>query len=434
MQQTTQLLRGNYQYDRNAYIAAGEPMIFHCHHYNVYLQAVIEDTSSYLNVYPMLSDSAQEIVYTQFSNFFKETENQDLSIEDKKYICQDYFRFCGFGIIDLTNLTKEGGGVIAPFEHYGIGWKTKFGLREKNKKGVAFFAAGYIAGATEAIFDLPLGTLCTEQKECISQGDTKSSFEVFFRKNNIEDENHTDLVPSPQEGKYQTYQLKQPSNTTIDYEGIRQALTNMDLQGDSQTGLIDAFGVLLTRMYANYYCLISYKLLRLFEDEMGKDGLPLAAELLTEAGHVCAYNTFGGVMQSTEWNAMIKPMIGKKEDWVHGITAVVNAFGWGFWEIEELEPNQKLKMKIVSGYEPNNYLAHFDSHTDLPISFLASGGIAGIMNLVYNTSLTEDFITLDESEYKKLIQKSSLFQAQKHICRVKEHSQFDQITVSSIAI
>ncbi len=434
MQQTTQLLRGNYQYDRNAYIAAGEPMIFHCHHYNVYLQAVIEDTSSYLNVYPMLSDSAQEIVYTQFSNFFKETENQDLSIEDKKYICQDYFRFCGFGIIDLTNLTKEGGEVIAPFEHYGIGWKTKFGLREKNKKGVAFFAAGYIAGATEAIFDLPLGTLCTEQKECISQGDTKSSFEVFFRKNNIEDENHTDLVPSPQEGKYQTYQLKQPSNTTIDYEGIRQALTNMDLQGDSQTGLIDAFGVLLTRMYANYYCLISYKLLRLFEDEMGKDGLPLAAELLTEAGHVCAYNTFGGVMQSTEWNAMIKPMIGKKEDWVHGITAVVNAFGWGFWEIEELEPNQKLKMKIVSGYEPNNYLAHFDSHTDLPISFLASGGIAGIMNLVYNTSLTEDFITLDESEYKKLIQKSSLFQAQKHICRVKEHSQFDQITVSSIAI
>ncbi|WP_338792079.1 hypothetical protein [Bernardetia sp. MNP-M8] len=431
MQQTTQLLRGNYQYDRNAYIAAGEPMIFHCHHYNVYLQAVIEDTSSYLNVYPMLSDSAQEIVYTQFSNFFK--ENQDLSVEDKKYICQDYFSFCGFGIIDLTNLTKEGGKVIAPFEHYGIGWKTKFGLREKNKKGVAFFAAGYIAGATEAIFDLPLGTLCTEQKECISQGDTKSSFEVFFRKNNTEDENHTDLVASPQEGKYQTYQLKQPSNTTIDYEGIRQALTNMDLQGDSQTGLIDAFGVLLTRMYANYYCLISYKLLRLFEDEMGKDGLPLAAELLTEAGHVCAYNTFGGVMQSTEWNAMIKPMIEKKHDWVHGITAVVNAFGWGFWEIEELKPNQKLKMKIVSGYEPNNYLAHFDSHTDLPISFLASGGIAGIMNLVYNTSLTEDFITLDENEYKKMIQKTSLFQAQKYICRVKEHSQFDQITVSSIA-
>ncbi|WP_375560798.1 hypothetical protein ACE193_24400 [Bernardetia sp. OM2101] len=428
MQQTTQLLRGSYHYDRNVYVAAGEPMIFHCHHYNAYLQAVIEDTSSYLNVYPMLSDSAQEIVYTQFSNFFKEEINKKLSLEDKKYICQDYFRFCGFGIINLTNLTKEGGTVTSPSEHYGIGWKTKFGLREKNKKGVAFFAAGYIAGATEAIFDLPLGTLFTQQKTCISQGNKESVFEVLLRKNDTE---NTNLVASPQEGKYQTYQLKQPSNTSIDYDGIRQALTNMDLQGDSKTGLIDAFGVLLTRMYANYYCLISYKLLQLFEDEMGNDGLPLAAQLLTEAGHVCAYNTFGGVMQSTEWNAMIKPMIHNKEDWTHGITAVVNAFGWGFWEIEELKPNQELQMKVVSGYEPNNYLAHFDANNELPISFLASGGIAGIMNLIYNTSLTEEFITLDENEYKKMIQNPSLFETQKHICRVKEGSQFDQITVMS---
>ncbi|WP_338766495.1 hypothetical protein WAF17_03905 [Bernardetia sp. ABR2-2B] len=427
MQQTSQLLRGNYHYNRNAYIATGEPMIFHCHHYNVYLQAVIEDTSSYLNVYPILSDSSQEIAHTQFSNFFKEKDNQELSIEDKKQICQDYFRFCGFGIIDLSNLIKEGGKVDSPSEHYGIGWKIKFGLREKNKKGVAFFAAGYIAGAAEAIFDLPLGTLQTEQKECISQGDPKSSFEVFIRKSS--DENQTNLISSPQEGKYQTAQLNQPSDTTIDYDGIRQALTNMDLQGDSKTGLIDAFGVLLTRMYANYYCLISYKLLKLFEDEMGDDGLPLAAQLLTEAGHICAYNTFGGVMQSTEWNAMIKPMIQNKEDWVHGITAVVNAFGWGVWEIQELASNQKLKMKIVSGYEPNNYLAHFDSETSLPVSFLASGGVAGIMNLVYNTALTEGFITLDENEYKKLVQNASFFQTQKHICRVREHSQFDQITV-----
>jgi len=379
----------------------------------------------------MLSDSSQEIVYTQFTNFFKQSNNKDLSIEDKKYICQDYFRFCGFGIVDLTHLTKEGGKVIASFEHYGIGWKTKFGLREKDKKGVAFFASGYIAGATEAIFGLSLGTLQTEQKECISKGDTVSSFEVLVR-NQTEQDEQNDLVLSPQEGKFQTYQLQQPLNTTIDYEAIRQALTNMNLQGDSKTGLIDAFGVFLTRMYANYYCLISYKLLRLFENKMGSDGLPLAAQLLTEAGHVCAYNTFGGVMQSAEWNAMIKPMIQNKEDWTHGITAVVNAFGWGFWEIEELEPNQKLKMKIVSGYEPNNYLAHFDNHTELPISFLASGGVAGIMNLVYNTSITEEFITLDEKEYKNVVQHPSFFQTQKHIGRVKDSSQFDQITVGSI--
>ena len=425
MQQTSQLLRGNYHYNRNAYIAAKEPMIFHCHHYNVYLQAVIEDTSSYLNVYPILSDSAQEIAHTQFSDFFKQDENKHLSIEDKKYVCQDYFRFCGFGIIDLSSVTKQGGRVISPSEHYGIGWKTKFGLRKKNKKGVAFFAAGYIAGATEAIFGLDLGTLTTEQKDCISQGAEVSTFDVFKNSNT----SSFKLNPSPQEGEFQTYELQQPLNTTIDYDAIRQALTNMDLQGSIQTGLIDAFGVLLTRMYANYYCLISYKLLQLFEKEMGSDGLPLAAQLLTEAGHVCAYNTFGGIMQSTEWNAMIKPMIQDKADWVHGITAVVNAFGWGFWEIEKLESSKELQMKIVSGYEPNNYLSSYE-HAELPISFLASGGVSGIMNLVYNTSLTDEFITLDENEYKKLSQQPSLFRTRKNICRAYEKSQFDHITAS----
>ncbi|WP_291725509.1 hypothetical protein [Bernardetia sp.] len=430
MQQTSQLLRGNYHYNRNAYIAAGEPMIFHCHHYNVYLQAVIEDTNSYLNIYPVLLESAQEIVHTQFSDFFAQEENQNLSIEDKKYICQDYFRFCGFGIIDLKFLTKDGGKVESPSEHYGIGWKSKFGLREKNKKGVAFFAAGYIAGATEAIFGLDLGTLTANQKDCISQGATTSTFDVFKRKD--DNNNSSSLTPSPQEGKYQTYQLQQPADTTVDYDAIRQALTNMDLQGDSQTGLIDAFGVLLTRMYANYYCLISYKLLHLFEEKMGSDGLPLAAELLTEAGHVCAYNTFGGIMQSTEWNAMIKPMIQSKEDWVHGITAVVNAFGWGFWEIEALESKQKLEVKVVSGYESNSYLAYY-SNSAIPISFLASGGVAGMMNLVYNTAITEKFITLDEEAYKKLSLHPSVFRTQNHICRAKDNSEFDKIVVSSIS-
>lgn len=419
MQSTTQRLRGTYLYDRNAYVAESEPMIFHCHHYNVYLQAVVEDTSSYLPVYPMLADSAQEIVHTQFSQYF--AAYPELSQEERKDICQEYFRFCGFGIIDLSKTTEKGGEVVSPSEHYGVGWKTKFGLRDKNKKGVAFFANGYVTGAVEAIFNLPLGTLVGKQTACLSQGATQTIFQLSER--------HDDeaLVPSPQEGSYQTYQLQQPSNTGVDYEGIRQALTNMPLEGDTQTGLIDAFGVLLTRMYANYYCLISYKLLRLFEQEMGKDGIPLAAQLLTEAGHVCAFNTFGGIMQSTEWNAMIKPMLQSKEDWVHGITAVVNAFGWGFWEIVKLIPQKELHMRVISGYETNNYLAHFASSSEIPVSFLAAGGTAGIMNLIYNTALASEFITLDEELYRQIALNPNYFRTEEPICRAKHHTSYDQL-------
>jgi hypothetical protein len=244
---------------------------------------------------------------------------------------------------------------------------------------VSFFTLGYIIGATEAVYDLPLGTLTGEQTACIAKGDSQSTFEL--RKS----EKKT-LEESPKEGKFQTANLPKPTDTNVDYSGIREALINMPLQGSEKDGLIDAFGVLLTRMYSNYYCLISYKFFKLFEEKMGEDGISMACELLTEAGHVCAFNTFGGIMQSAEWNGLIKPTLESKTDWVHGVVAVVNSFGWGFWEIEELIPDKKLVIKITSGYESNSYLNKYEE-SKFPISFLATGGTAGIMNLVYNTIL-----------------------------------------------
>ena len=69
-------------------------------------------------------------------------------------------------------------------------------------------------------------------------------------------------------------------------------------------GLIPAFGVYVTRMYADYYNRISFA----FEREMvalgGREGVAAAASLLVEAGHVCAFHTMGGVMISPEWDAL----------------------------------------------------------------------------------------------------------------------------------
>jgi hypothetical protein len=107
-------LRGNYLFDRNAYIACNEPMIFHCHHYNTFLQATIEDTSAYLDVQPILKDSAQELAYAQLTEHFA-VNNLD-SIEERKAATEDWFVFCGFGKIALDNISEKGGSVIATAE------------------------------------------------------------------------------------------------------------------------------------------------------------------------------------------------------------------------------------------------------------------------------------------------------------------------------
>lgn len=403
------ILRGNFLKNRHAYISAQEPGIFHCHHYNTYLQAVIEDTSSYLNVYPILIESAQEIAFHQFSSHF---QGKELSIEECKQCVEDYFRFCGFGLLDLAAATKEGGTVSLISDHYAVGWKSKFGQRAADQPGVSFFALGYSCGALEAIYALENGTLTGTQTQCIAKGDAQSSFLIQVA------ENPKKLGTSPQEGAFQTGEYQQAEGTSVDYLGIREALTNMPLEGTTSDGLIHAFGVLLTRMYANYYCLVSYRFLKEFEAKMGADGLEVASSLLTEAGHVCAFNTFGGIMQSAEWNALIKPMLSTKEDWVHGIVAAVNALGWGIWKIIELIPNEKLVIEITSAYESNTYIKKYGTSIS-PVSFLAKGGTAGVMNLVYYSNLTNEAISLDDATYKHLFSSEQGFQANQLKCRAQ---------------
>lgn len=405
------MLRGQFLKDRHAYITAQEPSIFHCHHYNTYLQAVIEDAKNYLNVYPILIESAQEISYSQFKFHFSQN---DFSTNHRKVIVEDYFQFCGFGLIDLSTATATGGTVTVASDHYGIGWKSKFGLRSKELPGVSFFTLGYILGALEAIYDLKNGELTGQQSHCLAKGDPCSQFIIRPQ------EDKTTLGNSPKEGQFQTGNVLPATCGQIDAIGIRDAVVNMPLEGSTSDGLINAFGVLLTRMYANYYCLISYKFLKLFEKQLVVDGIQLASQLLTEAGHICAFNTFGGIMQSAEWNALIKPMIQSKEDWVHGIVSVVNAFGWGIWEIIELIPNEKLVIKITSGYEANSFLQCYN-HSTVPISFLATGGVAGIMNLIYHSPLTEKPISLSEKNYRTLFKNQKCFKATQTACRSLGH-------------
>ncbi len=415
-----QELKGTFHKDRNAYIVQSEPMIFHCHHYNTYLQAVIEDTGDYLNVQEFLISSAQELAYAQLSGYYAQNKLQDVKM--RKKIAEDFFAFCGFGKIDLSALTNVGGKIIAKSDHYGIGWKSKFGTRPAEKSGVSYFTTGYLAGATEAIFDFDLGFAQGTQLKCLAKGDSESVFQITLLAQ------QAGLSASPQEGIYQTYTLPAPADTPVDYAGIREALTGMPLEGTATDGLIDAFGVLLTRMYSNYYTLISYRFLKAFEQKMGDDGIFTACQLLTEAGHVCAFNTFGGIMQSAEWNGLIRPMLKTKEDWVHGIVAVVNALCWGFWEIVELIPDQKLVLKVTSGYESNAYLKIFGK-SSYPISFLATGGTGGIMNLIYNTEITQKPTSLDDSFYKALYLNPRLFVSRQVECRAMG-AEFDLFEVT----
>lgn len=399
-------LRGTYLFDRNAYVASNQPAIFHCHHYNISLQEFILDTQEYLpEVRWLLRKAAHEIAFSQFNDFFSPQQSED----ERKAAVVDYFRFAGFGLVDLSALTAEGGEVRTKSEHYGIGWQSKFD--RVSQAPIAHFAAGFLAGAHEAIFDLSLGAMDAKQSTCIAMGDNESVFSISPAGEINE------IQESQREGTFQLHDLKQPDGTGVDYDAIRNALVGMPIEGSTESGVIDAFGVLLTRHYSNYYCNISYDFLDLFKKKMGDEGVMTAVNLLTEAGHVCAFNTFGGIMQSNEWNGMIKPMLKTKDEWMHGIIAVINSFGWGFWEIDEFTPGKSLRIKIVSGYESNSYIKRYGD-ASIPVSFLAKGATAGLMNLIYVLDLPSRApTTLDDTLYKEIHLDRGMFQAEQLKCR-----------------
>jgi hypothetical protein len=371
---------GVFHRDRNSYVLGKEPMIFHCHHYNVFLQMSIEDTQEYIDARGIMVYSAQEIAYSQFETLFSE---QEMSVEERKALVENVYKTNGFGIINLSNCDSRGGVIETNSEHYAVGWKEKFGLRNDDQPGVSFFSTGFVAGALEAVYGLELGSLAGSQTKCLTKGDDVCRFEV------TENSEKLPLERSPGEGKYQTFKdYPQPEGTDVDYSAIREALINMPKEGD-ENGLINAFGVLLTRHYANYYTLMSIRVLMSMKEEFGDAGVDIVKDLLTEAGHVCAFHTLGGIMESSEWDALVRPMIKDRDDWLHGILGVANAMGWGLWSLHKLDVENVSSFYAISAYESNSYAEILPQGLDFPTACFVAGGIAGIMNLIYHGDITE---------------------------------------------
>ena len=354
--------------DHRRCLVEGEPMIFHCHHYNTYLQQTIQD-AEYVDSRPFLIGAANEVAFAQLTALFKSQGIDD--INERKQWAEEIFRWAGFGRFSLAKCDEQGGEISTPHSHYSNAWLAKFG---RSEAPVDFFSTGFISGALAAVYGVEQGAFSAEQVACVASGADSNRY--VFRADGA----NYNVYRSPGAGPLSTHAPRPIPASPVDYEGIFAALTGMEIVGD-ETGSIPAFGVYLTRHYANYYNRISFEFTRELVKLMGNDGAAIAEPLLVEAGHVCAFNTFGGIMTSAEWDALIKPSLASVDDWIHGIIAASNALGWGRWQVTELS-SKEATFVLHDDYESVGYLAEY-GETKLPVSHLARGGVTGAMNLVY---------------------------------------------------
>lgn len=352
------------------FLVGGEPMIFHCHHYNTYLQRSIGD-AEYIDSQPYLIGAAAEVAYAQFTTLFK--QERSYTTAERMELAQSLYQWAGFGTFDLSSLDASGGQISTENSHYAMAWKAKFGFHES---GVCTFASGWLAGSLAAIFDKPLGTYNVQHSNCSVCGDGETCTWTLS-----EGQANYSIFKSVGEGGHDGQAHPAPaSEGNVHYDSIYSALTSMEIVGNEE-GSIPVFGVYLTRHYANYYNRISFETERFMKEQFGDAGIAACQPLFVEAGHVCAFNTFGGIMTSAEWDALILPNLNNQFDWVHGMVAAVNALGWGRWEVQDLSEDGAT-FRIYDDYESNGYTKMYGK-SDHSVSYLAEGAAAGIMNLVF---------------------------------------------------
>lgn len=339
----------------------GEPHVFHCHHYNCFLQKSIIEQDGLIDAKPLLAAPAAEVVFAQLSKLGNVNESE-------------LFRQLGFGVLDASKLTASGGVATVAGSHYALGWISKYGSA---KAPVCFFNAGFVEAVARHRFK---ANFQVKETACVATGARECRYEVT-------EGGRASLPAAPGLGK-QTPFAPRPAfatQTSVDEGAIITACGGLPLGGTVE-GKIDAFGVSLTRHYSNYYNLLSYRFDQQMEAIAGEAAATAARLLLVEAGQVCAFHTFGGIMESAEWEGLIKPMCKTTEDWVYGMVSVVNALGWGRWSVASLTPGERLELVVDGSYESNGYLAAFGTSTT-PRCYLGTGGTSGLMNLVYHANI-----------------------------------------------
>lgn len=160
--------------DKNLIEIAGRRLVFHCHHYNLFLQRTIEDALPEEG--PRIQTlAAAEAVRAILGELFAASSD---GIGERLAGAAGLFSSLGFGHADVSELGHMGGRVQLATSHYAIGWRAKFG---ESHHPVCHFAVGYWLGALTASRGLAPERLHGSEVQCAAAGASSCIIEIEVR-------------------------------------------------------------------------------------------------------------------------------------------------------------------------------------------------------------------------------------------------------------
>ena len=149
--------------------------VLHCHHYaTLYTQLAID--AEELGGTANLVMAAEKVFGGVLKDYF--SKNGVDSVEDRVDIAQQYWKSVGMGLINISMTGESSGSAQMEYSHLDEGWLKKWGGADRP---VNYFTSGFLAGASAAIFDKPLGSYIVEETKSLVKGDDVSEFTISLK-------------------------------------------------------------------------------------------------------------------------------------------------------------------------------------------------------------------------------------------------------------
>ncbi len=380
--------------------------VYHCHHFNLFHDQTVEDALGEERAFEVRSRAAAEAARSLLAGLL--AGNGATTPTERLQIAAGLFPWMGHGSLELQT-GVDGGRALGEYLHYSFAWREKYGQKIRRRHPIDAFAAGYAAAATEVAFDLPPGAVHATEHDCYVCREPSCHFELQLNNGSpssppgLGREAVASRIVAPAAGR---------DEDTI--TGIARGLKDfvLGVEGDER-GLVQGFGIYITRHLTGYYNATAYDTIHHIEQH-SPASVPVVEELLGESGHVCAFYTCGNILLSPEWEGLVGPVRGEVEEVVAACVAICRALGFGHWTVEELVPGERLVMRASSNYEAPYYLERY-GQSDKPRCYFFANASRAIMQLAHRVDWPSR-PTLDDNLYQSLFKDGLAWRMEQTAC------------------
>lgn len=159
---------------QGALTLGGRRLVFHCNHYNVFLQRTLEDGLG-ADARSLLIAAGCEAGRRMLEGM--EAQSPSPSPEALLSRAAESFALQGFGKLEISELTAMGGKAKLFSSHYALGWTSRWGNR---KTPGCFFPAGYLSAMVIVAGRLAPERVTVREEACLSLGREQEATHCLF--------------------------------------------------------------------------------------------------------------------------------------------------------------------------------------------------------------------------------------------------------------